>query len=316
MIMKTKSILVWLSSFLMTGVLSTALSFATTLTVGHDQTYKMPSQAAAVAHDGDKIEISPGEYFDCAVWHSNNLVIEGTAPGVIITDKTCMGKAIFVVSGNDTTIRNVTLTRARVPDMNGAGVRLDGGNLLIDGVKFIDNQEGILGGGIVPGTIVTITNSYFEKNGNCLSDSGCAHAVYINGVDLLRVTNSIFLNTMAGHSIKSRALRTEVVGCNISDGPEGTSSFLIDVPNGGTLIVRDSTLQKGPKSQNHNAAIEIGAEGVTQPTSEILIINNTFRNDGDYQAALLWNVTATSAQLKGNKLSGRVVALKGDGNVE
>jgi hypothetical protein len=287
-----------------------------TLRVGHNQTYKMPSEAAAVAHDGDRIEIEPGEYFDCAVWHPNNLVIEGTAPGVIITDKTCMGKGIFVIAGNNTAVRNLTLTRARVPDLNGAGIRLDGGDLVVDGVRFIDNQEGILGGGLVAGTTVSIINSYFEKNGNCENVSGCAHGIYVNNIDLLRVANSTFINTKVGHSIKSRALRTEIVGCNISDGLEGTSSFLIDIPNGGGLIVRDNTLEKGPKSQNHTAAIEIGAEGSTHPTPEILIINNTFRNDGDYQTALLWNVTATAAELRENKLSGHAIALKGDGRVE
>jgi len=287
-----------------------------TLLVGQNQLYKAPSDAAAVAHDGDRIEIEPGQYFDCTVWRTNNLLIEGTAAGVIITDKTCMGKVIFVVAGNNTTIRNLTLTRARVADMNGAGIRLDGGDLLVDGVRFIDNQDGILGGGFVPETTVTIINSYFEKNGYCGEGVGCAHAIYVNNVNLLRVTKSTFINTQMGHSIKSRALRTEIIGCNISDGPEGTSSFLIDVPNGGTLIVRDNTLEKGPKSQNHSAAIEIGAEGVTHPTPEIEISNNTLRNDGDYQTTLLMNVTATPALLKGNQLSGHVTALRGDGRVE
>jgi hypothetical protein len=135
-------------------------------------------------------------------------------------------------------------------------------------------------------------------------------------VDLLHVENSHFSNTRQAHSIKSRALRTEVTGCTITDGPEGTSSYLIEIPNGGALTVRDNTLEKGPKAENHTAAIAIGAEGVTHPTPEIMIANNNFRNDGDYDTALVWNVTATPAALKGNKLSGSVVPLKGDGTVQ
>lgn len=302
------------SLLILAGVLAAHPSSGADLLVGQNQTYKMPSEAAAVAQDGDHIEIQPGEYFDCAVWRPNNLVIEGTGPGVIITDKTCMGKGIFVISGNNTTIRNLTLTRARVPDMNGAGIRLDSGNLVVDEVKFINNQNGILGG--IPGTTVNIINSYFEKNGYCGTGLGCAHAIYINNVDLLRVKELKFVNTQMGHSIKSRALKTEISGCNISDGPEGTSSYLVDIPNGGTLIVSDNILEKGPKSQNHNAAIEIGAEGITHQTQQIVINNNTFINDGDFVTTFLWNVTATEAQLKGNKLSGRVTPLKGDGTVE
>jgi Right handed beta helix region len=297
---------------ILTGIVMASPGPAATLKVGANQTYKAPSAAAAAAKNGDHIEIDPGEYFDCAVWNADNLVIEGTGPGVVITDKTCMGKGLFVVEGKNTTVRNLTLTRARVPDANGAGIRLDNGNLTVDNVKFIDNQNGIMGG--VAGTAVTVRNSEFDKNGTC--QAACAHGIYVMNIDLLRVENSRFSSTRQAHSIKSRAKRTEVIGCTITDGPDGTSSYLIEAPNGGAVIARDNTLEKGPKSENHNAAIAIGAEGVSQPTPEITITNNSLRNDGGYQTALVWNMTATPAKLTGNKLSGSAVPLKGDGSVQ
>jgi len=296
---------------ILTGIAIASPSPGATLKVGPSQTYKAPSAAAAVAKNGDHIEIEPGQYFDCAVWRADDLVIEGTAPGVVITDKTCNGMGLFVIWGDNTTVRNLTLTRSRVPDMNGAGIRLVKGSLSVDTVKFIDNQNGILGG--APGTTVTVRNSDFDRNGTCAA--ACAHGIYIGNVDFLRVENSHFSNTRQGHSIKSGALRTEVIGCTITDGPEGTSSYLIEVPNGGALIVRDNTLEKGPKSENHKAAITIGAGGVTQPTPEVTIANNNFRNDGSYQTALLWNLTATPATLLGNELSGSVIPLKDDGGL-
>ena len=302
----------WLAVLVLAGMVIAGPSRGDALRVGPSQTYKTPSAAAAVAKNGDHIEIEPGQYFDCAVWQADNLVIEGTAPGAVITDKTCNGMGLFVIWGNNTTVRNLTLTRSRVPDNNGAGIRLVKGSLTVDGVKFIDNQNGLFGG--VPGTTVTVRNSDFDRNGTCVG--GCAHAIYIENVDLLRVENSHFSNTRQGHSIKSRALRTEVIGCTITDGPEGTSSYLIEIPNGGALIVRDNTLEKGPKAENHTAAIGIGAEGVTHPTPEITISNNNFRNDGAYETALVWNGTATPATLKGNKVSGSVIPLKGDGSVQ
>ncbi len=301
-----------LATLVLVGIVASSPGGSATLEVGPSKTYKTPSAAAAVAKNGDDIQIEPGQYFDCAVWSADNLVIEGIGPGVVITDKTCMGKGLFVITGNNTTVRNLTLTRSRVPDMNGAGIRLDNGSLTVDGVKFIDNQNGIMGG--VPGTTVTIRNSDFDRNGICAG--ACAHGIYIGDVDLLRVENSRFSNTRQAHSIKSRAVRTEVVGSTIVDGPEGTSSYLIEAPNGGTLIVRDNTLQKGPKSENHKAAIAIGAEGVTRPTPEITVTNNNFRNDGNYETALVWNLTATRATLKGNKLAGSVVPLNGEGTVQ
>jgi hypothetical protein len=302
----------WLAVWMLAGILISGPSRGDTLKVGPGQTYKAPSAAAAVAKNGDHIEIQPGQYFDCAVWRADNLVIEGTGAGVVITDKVCDGMGLFVIWGKNTTVRNLTLTRSRVPDSNGAGIRLVKGNLTVESVKFIDNQNGIMGG--EPGTTVTIRNSDFDKNGSC--EGACAHGIYIDKVDLLLVDNSRFSGTRQAHSIKSRALRTEVIGCTIVDGPEGTSSYLIEIPNGGTVIVRDNTLEKGPKAENHKAAIVIGAEGVTHPTPELVIANNSFRNDGNYETTLVWNITATRATLKGNKLSGSVIPLKGDGSVQ
>ena len=119
---------------------------ARTLEVGPDQNLKAPSAAAAIAAPGDTIEIAPGEYFDCAVWSEDNLTIEGKGDGAVITDKTCQGKALFITKGNDITIRNLTFTRARVPDQNGAGIRVEGKNLTIEHSRFIDNEDGILAG--------------------------------------------------------------------------------------------------------------------------------------------------------------------------
>jgi hypothetical protein len=283
---------------------------ARTLEVGANKEFKMPSEAAAKAEDGDRITIAPGEYFDCAIWKKKNLTIEGTGPGVIITDKICQGKALFVVQGANTTIRNLTLTRARVPDMNGAGIRMEGANMTVDHVRFINNQDGILTANT--GGSLTVLDSEFDRNGVCAPT--CAHGIYANKLDLVHVERSKFTDTRQGHHIKSRAARTEVIDSNIADGTEGTASYLIDIPNGGDVLIRGNTMQKGPMAENHSAAIVIGAEGVNNRTNEIRVENNTFSNTGSYSTLFVRNLTATEAELKGNKLSGQVKALQGDGS--
>jgi pectate lyase len=287
---------------------------ARVLAVGPGAEYKQPSDAIRAAADGDTVRIAPGEYFDCAIVSANKLTIEGTGPNAtaVLTDKACAGKALLVAAGSDITIRNLTLTRARVPDMNGAGIRAEGTNLTVDGVHFINNQNGILAGEIAGSTIV-VRNSEFDRNGVC--SPGCAHGIYVGKIALLRVENSKFTDTRQGHHIKSRALRTEVIGCNISDGPDGTASYMIEVPNGGNVVVRDTTLEKGPKSENHTGAIVIGMEGVSQPTREITIENNTFRNAGSYPTFMVVNTTAEDAKLRGNRISGNAKPLRGDGDV-
>jgi nitrous oxidase accessory protein NosD len=295
------------------GCLLAATAQARTLEVGAGKEYKLPSAAIAAAQDGDLVAIQPGEYFDCAIVRPNHVVIEGVgdAAKVVLTDKTCGGKAILVTTGGDITVRNLTLTRARVPDRNGGGIRAEGRNLLVDKVRFVNNETGILTTPDV-GTL-TVRDSLFDSNGSC--EASCAHGIYAGDIDLLRVERSHFLNTHHAHHIKSRARRTEVIGCTIEDGPEGTASYEIEVANGGAAVIRDNTIEKGPKAENHTGAIMIGTDGITQPTPEIVVENNRFRNDGDFQTIFVDNLSATPAVLRGNQFTGAVTPLKGDGQV-
>ena len=286
---------------------------ARTLEVGAGHSFATPSAAVAAAAAGDRILVYPGQYFDCAVLSADRMTIQGAgdAAAVVLTDKTCQGKALLIVTGNDVTVSNLTLTRARVPDGNGAGIRAEGGRLTVDGVRFVNNQDGILTDAN-PQMVLIVRNSQFIKNGIC--ENYCSHAIYAGKIGVLQVTHSMFRQTRDGHDVKSRAARTEVTGCDMADGPDGTSSYLIEVPNGGALVARNNTMEKGPHSGNHTAAIAIGMEGVDQATPEITIDDNHFTNDGDYRTAFVNNVTATEAVLRGNSLHGPVDALHGDGS--
>jgi hypothetical protein len=296
-------------------LLAGAPACAKTLVVGDNRELKTPSAAAAVVADGDTVEIEPheGGYFDCAIWKANNITIEGKGTGVVITDKPCAGKALFVIDGSDVTIRNLTFQRARVPDKNGAGIRAEGGNLLIEKSKFIDNENGILSASDVTKATLTIRDSEFARNGKC--DPSCAHGVYVGRYAVLDIEHCVFSGTKQGHHIKSRAARTILIGNQISDGDKGTASYLVDIPNGGALVMRDNVLEKGANSENHSAAVTIGEEGVNQPTPEITIANNKFTNDMPFPTIFVRNGTATEANLTGNTLggSGKITPLTGDG---
>src|SRR5471030_350709 len=223
---------------------------AKTLQVGPGRELKQPSDAEAAAQDGDTIEIDPVKdgYFDCAVLKASRLTVVGKGEDVVLTDKTCQGKAIFVTTGNDITVRNLTLTRARVPDHNGAGIRAEGKNLTVEHVRFINNENGILAADS-PDSTIRISDSEFTRNGKC--EPSCAHGVYVNHVALLRVERSKFFDNRVGHHIKSRASRTELVGNDIEDGPEGTASYLVDISNGGGVLIEGNTMEKGPNCSNH-----------------------------------------------------------------
>lgn len=290
-----------LPGVLLALLLATLPAGAATLFVGPDRPLKAPSEAAAAAHDGDTVDIDPGEYFDCAVWHQNNLTIEGTGSGAVITDMTCEGKALFVVAGRDVTIRNITFTRARVSDGNGAGIRAEGVGLTIEHCRFIDNESGLLAAPS-PDSRIAIFDSEFTRNGKCAER--CAHAIYVNPIALLYVERSTFFGTRAGHHIKSDALRTLLIGDTIRDGEEGTSSYLVELPIGGSLMMKNDILEKGPKTGNRRAAVIIGSEGETQPIAELNFIGNTFTNDTGGETSFIVDWTGTSATVSGNVMEG------------
>jgi len=118
---------------------------AAILMVGPGRLYELPSGAALAARPGDTVRILPGRYADCAVWRADGLVIEGRGR-VTVADEVCEGKALFVITGNDVTVRGITFTGAHNRVHNGAGIRAEGAGLRIENSRFIDNDEGLLAG--------------------------------------------------------------------------------------------------------------------------------------------------------------------------
>lgn len=274
---------------------------------GVDQPYTTLGRVAKLVRSGDTVEISPGTYFDCALWPKrvDGLTIVGH--DAIFEGATCGGKGIFVVMASNVTIRGITFRGAKVKDGNGAGIRAQGTNLTVEDSRFINNENGILGSAIRESSVI-VRNSYFQGNGDCAK--ACAHGIYIGGVALVRIENSEFVATHRGHHVKSRAFRNEIVGNYIHDGPTGDSSFLIDIPNGGDILISGNRLEKGPLAENTGAAISIGAEaarrGGGNPTPVIRVENNNFTNQMSKETAFIRNFTPAAVALRGNTLQGRV----------
>jgi hypothetical protein len=280
------------------------------LTVGPGMAFALPSDAARAAKSGDTIRIAAGSYSDCARWDADDLTIEGLGDGATITDKVCDDKGLFITRGRNITIRNITFRAAHATSHNGSGIRAEGAVLLVENSRFLDNEDGILAGDN-PSSSITVRNSIFKGNGNCIA--ACAHGIYANHIALLRVENSQFEEQHVGHHIKSRAARTEVINNTIHDGPGGTASYLVDMPNGGSALISGNRFEKGPLSENKNVAISIGAEGPRgeNPTGDIAIRDNDFVNDTGVPTAFVKNYTEGPITLEANRLTGDVVPLTG-----
>lgn len=223
------------------------------LRVGAGQRYRTPCQAIAAAHPGDEIEIDARDNRayrgDVCAWSTNRLTIVGVHGRAHIDagGRNSEGKAIWVIAGNDTTIENIEFSGARVPDQNGAGIRQEGANLLVEHCYFRDNQEGILAGDN-PASNVVIDSSVFARNG---AGDGFSHNLYINHVRSFTLRYSYSTDARVGHLVKSRALRNYILYDRLT-GERGTESYELDLPNGGLSYVIGTVIEQGTSTQNSN----------------------------------------------------------------
>lgn len=258
------------------ALLFAANAIAATLQVGPARAYKLPSDVAAVARDGDIVEIDTGSYDgDVAVWRQNRLTIRGVGGRIRLDAKgrAAEDKAIWVIKGRDIVIENVEFIGARVPDENGAGIRAEGENLTVRNCYFHHNENGLLGGA---GDVI-VEFSEFANNG---FGDGQSHNMYISERTrrfVLRGSYSHGANV--GHNVKSRAKENRIVYNRITDTPGNSPSYSIDLPNGGLAFVVGNVIQQGPEPEN-STLVSYGAEGVSSSApAGLYVVNNTFINE-------------------------------------
>jgi hypothetical protein len=279
---------------------------AATLEVGAGKPYATPSAASAAAHDGDHVLIGPGTYYDCAVWHASDLLIEGAgAEATVITDTTCGGKALFVTEGDRITIRALTLARARVPDDNGAGIRADGTDLTVQDTRFVNDQVGILDAA-TSGSLRVVACA-FIANGDSFDGSDNV-AVRAGSLGLLRIERSEFQGARGGGHVASDARRTDLVGNRFFDDGGRMTGPLISVADGGLLLEGNTiTLAAG-------AADRPGAVLVIGHGAGIAVRGNTLREAAGGTVPLLRNWSDQAAVAEDNAVPQGVAAVSEEGS--
>jgi MYXO-CTERM domain-containing protein len=259
------------------AVVSTAS--ADTLQVGPGKTFPTPCAAIAAASDDDIIEVDASGNYDGDVcgWTRNGLTIRGVNGRAHIdaAGHNAQGKAIWVIAGNDTTIENIELSGATVPDQNGAGIRQEGVNLTVRGCYFHDNEDGILAGDKA-GSEIVIEYTEFANNGY---GDGYTHNLYVNHVARLIFRHNYSHHAKIGHLLKSRAAENYVL-YNRLTGENGTDSYEIDLPNGGLSYLLGNLVQQGPNTDN-SSIVSYQREGAhaANPSHQLVAVNNTFVND-------------------------------------
>jgi len=273
------------------------------LTVGAGQQYIRVADAVAASHDGDTLRVQAGTYLNDFATIDTKITIEGVGGMVrlIATQAPPNGKAILTTN-TDVTLDHLEFSGAQVADGNGAGVRYQGGSLVITNSYFHDNQDGLLGGPAVAGTgAITISNSEFAHNG---AGDGYTHNLYVGDVGSLAIDQSYFHDAVVGHEIKSRAERTTITNSRIHDGPNGTASYSVDLPNGGTALIQGNVIQQGPASSNP-AMIAYGEEGGLHAVNALRVVGNTILNElASPSISAVWNATSAAAEVSGNAIYG------------
>lgn len=285
---------------------------ARVLQVGPSRTYKVPSQAAPAAQDGDTIEIDAGVYSaDWAQWNANNLTIRsvGGVAQLRSSGLIANGKAIWVIRGNNTLVENIEFSGARVADQNGAGIRQEGDGLTIRSCFFHDNENGILGGGSANSEVL-IEYSEFANNG---FGDGYSHNIYIGAIRKFTLQYSYSHGALVGHEVKTRALENYILYNRIMDEVDGTASYTVDIPNGGTSYLIGNLLQQGPDTQNPTI-VSYAAEGGKNPDQHLYVVNNTLVNDRPSGGTFLNVYGSVPAVMKNNIFVGAGTAYNGPGS--
>lgn len=175
------------------------------------------------------------------------------------------GKGIFNVYRRDFAASWVTFQGARRGDEYGnySAIR---GESPEDGDKtesnyvvtldhcLIDNcDNGLLGG--YSGTRWVLDSCHVR---DCGSGDGRSHAAYLYG-ESVTVRGSLFERTRVGHNFKARIPMVDISDSRFLDGATGTSSYAIDIPNGGTVRLRNVVLHHGPRASN-STLLAVGEE--------------------------------------------------------
>ena len=271
-----------------------------TLTVGANGTYATIAAAVAATSDGDTVLVQAGTYINDFFTISHKITLQsvgGIAYDIASGASPPNGKAIATVD-TDATIDGFGFSGAVVGDGNGAGIRYEGGNLVVNNSVFWNNQDGILGAAI-PGGTVLIENSEFSNNG---TGDGFTHNIYIGNIASFTLKDSYVHDANGGHEVKSRAQVNTIEDNRIYDN-NSDGSYSIDLPNGGNDTVTGNTIEKGPNTPNFTT-IHFGGEGTPYDGSQLLVSGNTVVNDNPFGVLLtnqsgLSTVTATGNQFYG-----------------
>jgi hypothetical protein len=264
----------------------------------------------AVDAIGDRqgtIMIAPGRHRDCAVQGAGVVAFVAQQPGTAVFDGgACEGKATLVLRGKGARVEGLAFQNIQVPDQNGAGIRLEQGDLHVLETMFRNSQQGILTGSDLKSEIV-VERSTFSGLGICPEGGSCAHSLYIGNYGKLSVIRSRFERGTGGHYVKTRTPVVEIVDSSFDDTGGKATNYMIDLSNGGSGTIARNKFVQGRNKENYSALIMIAAEGVWHPSKLNVTGNDVSVAPGvDRKTSFVADATGDAIRIENNRIGPQI----------
>jgi hypothetical protein len=231
----------------------------------------------AIGNGTATIRVATGTHRDCAVQTAGSIEYVAQIPGDSIFEGTiCEGKAALVLRGRSARVTGLVFAGMRVPEGNGAGIRLEHGDLAIGQSWFRDSEEGILTADD-PASAILIDKSTFTRLGRCDRDLACAHSIYVGDYGALTIRRSRFEQGRGGHYVKSRAQRIDLRDSSFDDSRGSATNYMVDLPAGAGGAIVGNWFVQGRDKENYSALIAIAAEGHRHSANGLEIAGNDAR---------------------------------------
>lgn len=258
----------------------------------------------AVGRGSGTIRIAPGRYGECAVQEAGRVAYVAERRGSAVFDGgACEEKATLVLGGKSARIDGLVFTQVRVADANGAGIRLEEGDLIVSYALFSNGQNGILTANGPSGSI-SIDHSTFTG----LGEGDGTHSLYVGDYGSLSVTNSRFERGVGGHYLKSRAPRVEVLNNSFDDSRGRRTNYLIDLSNGAVGRIAGNVFVHGTGKVNYGTMISVAPEGAENRSAGLVIEDNVasvapgFR----WSTAFVGDWSGERLEIRNNRLGPRI----------
>jgi hypothetical protein len=231
----------------------------------------------AIGNGRGTIRLASARFADCAVQEGGEITYAAAVSGqAILEGVACEGKAALVLRGRSARIEGLVFAGIRVPDRNGAGIRLEQGDLFISQSWFRDSEQGILTAPDPSGAIV-IDKTTFSRLGRCDGDAACAHSIYTADYGSLTVTRSRFEAGRGGHYLKTHARRVEIANNSFDDSRGSATNYMVDLSVGSGGRIVGNWMVQGRDKENYSAFIAVAAEGRKNRADGLVIEGNDAR---------------------------------------